>query len=305
VKILVCTDGSEQADRAIRMASDMASSSQAAVTLLGIKEPGAEPSAVLEALARGQQFLEGRSIEVESVSKAGDPIDEIAKRTEEMTYDLVVIGAVRKGRRGPFSMSSKAYKIVKLIKPPVLIVMGNPTRIKRVLVCSGGKDYIESAFVLLGKLAQNTAASITLLHVSVQPPAIYSEIRKLEQDTDLLLNSNSELGRTLRREKESLASLGVESEIRLRQGFVLEEILRELRERPYDMIVAGSTLSTGPLRTYVLGDITREIVNHADCPVLIARHGRRPRKLRDILGELWHGNPVKTSQPTSAMPKSQ
>jgi len=288
LKFLVCTDGAEQADRAVRLAAELARACAADVTVLGIQETSGASEAILNALRRSQQLFEAQKIAVEIISKSGDPIDEIVKRTTETPYDLVIIGAVRKGRQGPFSMSSKAYKIVKLIGPPVLVVMGTPATLRRMLICSGGKGYIESAFDLATRIGQKTGASISLLHVMPEPPAIYSEIRKREQDLELVLNSNSELGRNLRHEKEILAAQGIQAEIVLRQGFVLEEIFREIADGHYDLIVAGSSLSTGPLRTYVLGDVTREIVNRADCPVLIARHTTKPPGLKHRLRQFLH-----------------
>jgi nucleotide-binding universal stress UspA family protein len=294
LKILICTDGSEQADRAIRIGCEIAASCKAEVTLLGIKETAGESAVLLTALTRGQQLLESHKVAAELVTKPGDPIDEIVKRTEELKYDLVVIGAIRKAGSGPFSMSVKAYKIIKLIKPPVLIVIGNSTGLKRILICTGGKGYIESAFDLVGAIAQGVGASVSLLHIMPEPPAIYSEIRELELDVNLVLNSSSELGRNLRRQRDSLTTRSIKTEICLRQGFVLDEIFDEIRGGQYDLIVAGSSLSTGPLRTYVLGDVTREIVNQADCPVLVARRTKHPRNLRKIFGDLLHGFTFRT-----------
>jgi nucleotide-binding universal stress UspA family protein len=307
VKILLCTDGSEQAERAVKLGAEFAAAFQAEVTLLAVQESSGQSEAALAALRRGQQVLEGHKIPGEAVTKSGDPIVEIVKKTEELKYDLVVIGAVRKGYRGPFAMSSKAYKIVKLIKPPVLVVMGNVPAIRRILVCSGGKGYIESAFDLVSKIAQKTSASVTLFHVMVQTPVIYTEIHWLEEDVDTVLGSKSELGRTLRQEMQSLSALGIKTEVALRQGLVLDEIFKELEQQAYDLVVAGSSLSTGPLRTYVLGDVTREIVNRVDCPVLVARHARRPRNLLEILGELLHGfsfSPTPAANEASKTPKS-
>ncbi len=293
MKMLVCTDGSEQAERALRLAVDWAAACEAQVTLLGINESPGKPELLLNALARGQQMLETQKIAAELVTKSGHPIEEIVHRTEQLPYDLVVIGAVRKGQRGPFSLSAKAYKIIKLIKPPVLVVMGNAAAPKRILICSGGKRYIESAFELVGKIAQKMAASITLLHVLPQAPAIYSEIRRREANADLVLNSNSELGRTLRQEQQALAALGTSTSVRLRYGFVLDEISREIREGSYDLVVVGSSLSAGPLRTYVMGDVTREIINRADCPVLVARHVAKPPNFKTTLRELLQGFTLK------------
>jgi hypothetical protein len=52
---------------------------------------------------------------------------------------------------------------------------------------------------------------------------------------------------------------------------VLEQVFAELREGEYDMIVTGSSQARGALRHYIMGDLTRSIVNRANCPVLVAR----------------------------------
>jgi nucleotide-binding universal stress UspA family protein len=270
MKILICSDGSEQADRAIRVAALIAAGSQAEVTLLGIMETAGKSEVLLDSLKRGQALLEDKKIHAELITKTGEPIAEIVKRAEETRYDLVVIGAVRKEARGAFWMSSKSYKIIKAISPPVLSVAGKSGAIRRVLICSGGKRYIDQAVPLTARIARATNATVSLFHVVPEPPAIYAGLPRMNETAEWLLNSRSELGMNLRYEKEILQEMGVLTEVRLRQGSVLEEILREIHAGDYDLVVTGSALS-GNFRTYVLGDITREIVNRVNCAVLVVR----------------------------------
>ena len=82
MKFLVCIDGSEQADRAVRMAAELATAGQAEVTLLGIQETAGNSDLILGALRRGQQLLETHKIAAELISKSGDPIEEIVRHTE-------------------------------------------------------------------------------------------------------------------------------------------------------------------------------------------------------------------------------
>jgi len=104
-----------------------------------------------------------------------------------------------------------------------------------------------------------------------EPPAIYADLVAMEENVEALLNSGSELGRNLAAEKQALEKLGVRAQVRVRHGFVLDQLFREVNEGQYDMIVTGSSRGRGALRHYIMGDITREIVNRAECPVLIAR----------------------------------
>jgi nucleotide-binding universal stress UspA family protein len=270
MKILICNDGSEQAERAMRLGATIAAACQAEVTLLGIQESPGASQVLLDSLKRGQSLLEDKKIHAELITKSGTPIEEIVKRTRETLYDLVVIGAARKETRGAFWMSSKSYKLIKEVSSPVLSVAGETTSISRILICSGGKRYIDDAVLLTRKIAAGLNATVTLLHVTSEPPGILAHLPRMEQDAEFLLRSQSELAQNLRHEKETLESMGVRTEAKLRHGGVLDQVLREIREGNYDLVVTGSALSRS-FRTYILGDITREILNRAICAVLVAR----------------------------------
>lgn len=276
MKLLICTDGSAQAENAVRFGGMIAEKSQAEATILAITEKPGEEDAVFDSLRRAQQMLKERGVSAEVITKAGEPIEEIVKRADETSYDLVVIGAVRKGTRGPFMMSAKAYKIIKAVAPPVLVVIGGRETIKRILVCSGGEKYIDRAVEFSGAIARGTGASITLFHVMAEPPAVYTDLIKMEEDVNLLLHSSSGLGENLRREKESLEAMGVSAEVRLRHGLVISEVFKEIRRGDYDLVVTGSSPESGNLRSYIMGNITREIVNRSECPVLVVRGGEEP-----------------------------
>ena len=59
-----------------------------------------------------------------------------------------------------------------------------------------------------------------------------------------------------------------------RHGLALDQIFAEVREGEHDLIVTGTSQARGPLRHYIMGDLTRGILNRADCPVLVARAGK-------------------------------
>jgi nucleotide-binding universal stress UspA family protein len=94
---------------------------------------------------------------------------------------------------------------------------------------------------------------------------------QLEEDVSRLLESKSELGTNLRRQKRELERLGVSAEVRLRHGIVIDQVFEEARDGDYDLIVTGTSQAQGLLRHYIMGDLTRSILNHANCPVLVAR----------------------------------
>jgi nucleotide-binding universal stress UspA family protein len=55
---------------------------------------------------------------------------------------------------------------------------------------------------------------------------------------------------------------------------VIDQVFEEVREGNYDLIVTGTSQARGLLRHYIMGDLTRGILNRAEVPVLVARAGQ-------------------------------
>jgi nucleotide-binding universal stress UspA family protein len=277
MKILICSDGTPPADSATRLGGLLASASRAETTLLGITEKRANERSLRDALEAQAQSLRAQGVSPQIVIRAGEPIRQILKQTSTTTYHLVVIGSRHRGTTGRYWRSRRTYEVVKSIPPPVLVAIGECTRLKKFLVCTGGKEFIEDAVQLTGRLAAAAGASVTLLHVMAEPPAMYADLVRLEEDVNRLLESNSELGINLRVQKEELERLGVPTEVHVRHGLVLYQVLAETRTGDYDLIVTGSSHARGVIRHYIMGDLTRSILNHANCPVLVVRAGQAAR----------------------------
>jgi nucleotide-binding universal stress UspA family protein len=286
MKIVICSDGMPASDNAVRIGALLAGPCRAATTLFGITENTDDEKPLRDALEKEAQTLRAAGVSPEIVVRAGEPIRQIVEQTASDKYDFAIIGARHKRSGGLYWRSEKTYEVIKAITPPVLVAMGEVTQLKRFLVCTGGKQFIEDAVRLTGQLAACVGASVTLLHVMAEPPAIYADLVRLEEDVDALLQSGSELGRNLRAQKESLEKLGVSATVRVRHGFVLDQVFEERRAGEHDLIVTGSSRARGPWRHYIMGDLTRSILNRADCPVLVARVGEIGTASRGLLGSL-------------------
>jgi nucleotide-binding universal stress UspA family protein len=206
---------------------------------------------------------------------------------------MVVIGAACRKPflkfLDPWWMSPhRAYKIIESVEPPVLVVFCDRPALRRVLLCTSGTDYADGVIEFAGKIAQCSGAVVNLFHVMPAPPAIYVDIVRLEQDVHRVLDSNSKLGRSLRRQKELLEKRGVFGEIRLRLGEVVPELLKELQESDYDLVVSGSWAYGERFHKYVIGDVAREIVDQSELPVLVVRTRHGPAKLlRELMTVLF------------------
>ena len=281
MKILICSDGTPQGESATRLGGIFAGPLHAATTLFGIAEKAEDERPLSDALEREAESLRAGGASLEILVNTGEPVRQIVDQTSKTKYDLVVIGARRTSSTGPYWHSEKTYEVIKSISPPVLVAIGEWAQLKRFLVCTGGKEFIEEALQLTGELAAAVKASVTLLHVMAEPPAIYADLVQMEEDVDRLLQSKSELGINLRRQEQDLEKMGVPAEVRIRHGLVVDQVFAEAREQSYDLIVTGSSQARGMVRHYIMGDLTRRILDHANCPVLVARAGpvRRARSL--------------------------
>jgi len=271
VKILICSDGHTSAENAIRFIAKTAAVCSAEVTLLGVVEHPDDQAKLGEALRRGAQLLLDKGVHAETVTGKGRPIEQIKQKTHEQHYDLVVVGAERK-RSSPFALSTKAYHIIKGIDPAVLVMIGSRAELRRILVCSRGGPPLARPIELTAAIARGSRAAMTLLHVLAAPPLLYSDLLESQiNGVDKLLGSDYSLARNLRGEKEAFEKLEAPVDVKLRSGEVADELLREARAGDYDLIVIGSTRTSGVIAAYVMGDVTAAVVDGADCAVLVVR----------------------------------
>jgi nucleotide-binding universal stress UspA family protein len=292
MKILVCSDGSIRAWKELDFAGILAKATGAGITILGLAEEQTE--AVPKPLQQGQRSLEQKDISTELIMKYGEPLAEIVSQTKQDQYDIVVTGVERRAGHGFYLRSAKIYSISEAISPPLLMVPEFRPEIKRILLCSGGGTYIDNAVKFTGPLARACGASVTILNILAEPPAMHARLVSLEEDIRALLNSNCALSKNLKHAKSVIEQSGAEADIRIRHGIVINEILKEASESDCDLIVAGSYPVPDPWRDYVIGNVTRKIINRADRPVLIIRSDKKPvslaKRLRQAVTQFGPAN---------------
>jgi nucleotide-binding universal stress UspA family protein len=120
--IVVGTDGSETAQRAVAAAADLARLAGAALELVSTYEPANPREDVDATLADAVERLEGSGLVVRTHTREGDPADAILDVAEEQGADLIVVG--NKGMTGArrFLLGSVPNKISHYAPCSVLIV---------------------------------------------------------------------------------------------------------------------------------------------------------------------------------------
>ena len=134
-----------------------------------------------------------------------------------------------------------------------------------------------------GRIAQATGATVELFHVMAEPPHVFEDMED-EEDVERLMRTNSGLARSLDRQRKILTAAGVPNQLRLRYGVVVEEVGDEIESGDFDLVVTGThPTGEGLLADWMMGDMTRALVEQVDRPILIVRTaGRAESWLRNL-----------------------
>lgn len=281
-KILLLVDGSPAGAAAARFAALVAQRAGASVTAFSVARPGEVKSELQNALAEAAAVVGKASVTVETALVEGQLAPEAAAKARG--YDLAIFGTTRKrspdGRRTSFGV----WKLAKSIDAPMLLVPEEARpRIGKILLCTGGERYIEKGARFVAALARAAGAEVVLLHILPVAPEIYRAWAPAPRPGATLLEGESRLARQLRAQKSIFEKESVPVTLRIEDSDAIERsIFRVCRELEADLIVVGSSPSRGPVRTSVLGNVTRDVVARTSVPVLIIRSSPA-----GLLRDLW------------------
>ena len=315
-KILLATDGSEDATLAGQLALEIAAKTGSElhiVHVLGVPTlvEVAEWEPVEQAKRQAQAFLD-RQVEqikaggvrvVESYLRRGRPPAEIVRLSEELGVGLIIVGSRGLGAVRRALMGSVSHAVVRHAHCPVLVARpageeGAPVSfLDRILVATDGSKEAALAFEMAVGLATRLGSELHLVTVGGEyhpgyeisgHPALLEETRReLEREARQLLDQQV---KTIEEAGASVADAHLAIE-----GRPEAEIVRVGEEVGAGLIVLGSR-GRGPLRRALLGTVSDSVVRLAHCPVLVAREdaheGPDARPRRGESGErasFWEG----------------
>ena len=148
---------------------------------------------------------------------------------------------------------------------------------ERILVPLDGSKHSMRALENAVQIAKKCDGKITLIHVysvlrvGVVPMAMAEPVALPPEMVNKLAEAVREAGSSILEDaKKKVEAEGVQSQTLLREGHVVEEILRAAKEEDIDLIVIGARgLST--LKEIFLGSVSHGVALHAPCPVLLMK----------------------------------
>ena len=269
MRILLCIAGMPYAEDAVSYGAIVAGVTQSPITLLHVARGNQDRENGKRVLAAASEMLP--DVLVETRIRVGDPVKQILAEVREGAYDMMVMGARQGGGLKQQLLGSVAQKIVRRVPTSILVARKVGKGIKRILICTGGKDVADPVIEMGARLAQATAAQATLLHVADTAPGMYTGLREMEETLPKLLQSNTSIALHLHRGSEILEQHQVATEMKLRQGVAADQLLIEAREGNYDLLVIGASGAAGRLQEWLLGNVTRQIVEHSPRSVLVVK----------------------------------
>jgi nucleotide-binding universal stress UspA family protein len=276
--ILVATDFSTRADRAMRRATLLAKRRACRVVLLHVVDSDRPDRFVsheygfaeklLRDLADTMQRIDG--IKSEQRLVLGTPDEAIVRAAEEIDADLIVLGPHRRRPVGDMLTGTTVERVVRTSSRPVLVAVATPAREYRsVLLASDlseGSAQAAAAAERLGLLgdaqtsvfhAFTAPAQNMMLQASTTSQALrdYIESRRAK--------AAQALARFLKRRNIGVQNRVVEL-IETSPAKLIEKCARQLEA---DLIVVGTTGRTG-LRRLLIGSVAEEILGEATTDVL-------------------------------------
>jgi len=259
-KVLVGTDGSETAQRAVRAAIGMARSVYGELLVAVAYDPGhtAKQTAwkVLDA-ALAEARAEG--LTARGWAKPGDPLEVITEVAEQPGADLVVTGNKGMGRPRRVFLGSVPERLAHAAPSDLLIVRtgserGTDGRYRSILVGTDGSPTATEAVRTTFALARTLECPVTVVHVG-----------------------DEAFGRIVL--KDVAEKLGQHVEVRARavEGDPAERICDVAEEEDVDLIVVGNRGMEGAQR-YLLPAIPNKVAHYATTDVLIVRTVGRSAK---------------------------
>ena len=134
----------------------------------------------------------------------------------------------------------------------------------KILVATGGAAHSEKAVRMSRLVARATGAALTILAVSKEANAGVAAAEKIVAAA-----------------QASLGEMPGRVETKVRIGHPAEQILREAEEGQYNLVIVGEKERHHLVTRFLLGSTAERVVEHAPCPVLIAKVEVKP--IRRIL----------------------
>lgn len=185
----------------------------------------------------------------------------------EEAADLVVVG--RLGGLDRVTGGLIGGLVVKRTPASVLLVRGEPSALRRILVCTEGGARGDASVEQAARIARAFGASLDVLHVVNAMGLTERGQEELEENLRDFVRSDAPEAAHLRANESRLGELELEGRILVRPGLVVPEILAVAQDG-YDLLVVGAHDVASP-RSALYEDFAGLLVRQSPISICVVR----------------------------------
>jgi nucleotide-binding universal stress UspA family protein len=270
MKVLICIRNLPYAEPTIHFGGLVAQlDDRPDISLMTVGAKDEDPDAVQARLDESYRLLDIPT--AKTYISLGDPLAEILKLAGEEKPDIIVVGGRDLEGIVEALLGTVTVKVVEQARASVLAVRSDRPAVQRVLLPIGGRKMKRRVVRMAVNLARAAGAEVTLLYVTDPVPTMYTGLEAMEERLDELLQTDTPIARHLLWSAQYIAEQGVTGGLKIRQGVVTDEIVRETIDGQYDLVVIGARSMSGPLGAMLMKRVTPRVVEQAACSVLVVR----------------------------------
>lgn len=268
---LIPINGAEENHAALTYGAALARQTEAFITLLGITEPTDAHHPMQTMLAAAKELFEQKSVPWRKQILNGYAEQAVEHLLAMQPYDLLIVSPLGRSSFRRWLTGRSIQHFLEEVSIPILYVPADTWPPKRILVCLGGLGYAAPSRNFGQALARQTGAELTFLHVVPPIEKDYPVSRAIQADWQHVHESDTIIGRSLRQAMQSARQQGLDPNLHIRHGEIIEEILDEIKSGAYNLVCMGSPYSTHGLRQLFAPNITAEIAERSGIPIYTAR----------------------------------
>jgi len=269
-KILLVTNGCEESWATIQHAAEMSALMGVPLTLLGVVEKADDEHPVEEIFGRAVSLFQEKNLVYDLQLVNGKTEDILSKITPDKDTYLFV-GVLGRSQLRHWLVGRSFRQILENVEVPIFYARKAPKQIEKILICFGGLDYTKRAEEIGIEIGKMADAKLSLLHII--PPVEAEQLPKkaLPENEKDLQATDAQAAQVLQEAQQHAQAAGVDSQIIIRNGNIVTQILAELERGKYDLVCLGSPFSDKGWRHLYLPNIAAEIAESSDAPLMIAR----------------------------------
>lgn len=266
MKILIILDSECYNHPPVMMAKIISRAISGTVDILVVIPKGGHPE-------NGQAVAQQASLDLGDIKprvmiEEGEATAVIKNVLIEEVYQLVIVNADRIMRLRKTVEVDPA--LIKQSEISLLITQNTKPKIDRILLCTACHEGDFKLIHQATRFAGSLGATVTMLHVVAGAvPSMYTGLEQIEETVEELLQTDTFFAKHLRKGVELLKQNQIESEVKIRRGIPIEEIVRETQTENYDLVIIGTSAVTKGLKEMLLGNLANKIIDRVELPVLV------------------------------------